>query len=274
VLILFFSVVIFFISKEHLTGFNFYTRNIISFFLFLENWSFSNAGHIYENHLQHFWSLAVEEQFYLLWPLFIYFFFKNKHLYTILYICIACIIIGRSILYFESRGNYPVYFYNTFCRMDSFIIGGLLYFFSNKIAKLANKYLLSFLILTLITGVTFYGTEFSNLFMSTIGYTLLAIAYSIIIYVAIRKKNNYLKSFFNQQWIIFFGKISYGLYIFHWIILRFLEGKIIQYLDSHFLINETLSSLISLISCLLISILLSIISYFYFEMYFLKKKVR
>jgi len=274
VLIIFFIAVNLFVSEKNLTGFQFYYQNISSFFLFLQNWALIYAGINYENHLQHFWTLAVEEQFYLLWPFIIYFFSGNKNIICILCVSIICIIFFRSFLYFKNPGDSLVYFYNTFCRMDSFITGGLLYFLSANPLKKIYKQVAAAFIFILIAAIIFSGTKHSTPFMSTIGYTLLAIFFAAILYIALEKKYKYLNKILNKKWLIQLGKISYGLYIFHWVILRSLQGKIIQFLDFHLLINEQIILWLSLIICLIISIAVSVISYFYFELHFLKMKVR
>lgn len=273
-LICFFLIINILVKQENRNLFQFYNDHILSFFLFLENWSFIFTTQLHENHLQHFWTLAIEEQFYLIWPLLIYLFFQKRYFLKTLFISIVLIILFRSFLYFKYQGNELIYFYNTFCRMDSFIVGGLLFFFHKRSSKINFNYILPVIIIIITVAIVFSGTRSSTLFFSTIGYTLLAIFFAGIIDIATNKKNNYLKALLNRKWLINFGKISYGLYIFHWIILLFFQSKIAQYLNTHFSLNNSISSGISISVCLLISVTLSVISYFYFEMFFLKRKLQ
>ena len=126
----------------------------------------------------------------------------------------------------------------------------------------------------LILGVFFTGnTSISNPFISTVGYTLIAIVFAGLIYAASSKSSKFLSTIFNYRWLKFTGKISYGLYIFHWIILRALEVRLERWLVQFNLNNQTAYGL-SLFICLLISYIISVISYFYFELCFLKLKSR
>ena len=266
-----------FLAKESHPGLQYYSRNAASFFLFFDNWAMIKTNVPTENHLQHFWSLAVEEQFYIIWPLVIYFLADKKNFLVFLFALILLIISVRSFVYLRYPGfvNYPHYFYNTFCRMDGFIIGAIAYFIQlKKIAKYF-KYFFPFTILLLATGITIEGANFIGVFMSTVGYSLVAIFYGALILFATKDGSQKSQAaLLNTNWLTFIGKISYGLYIFHWLVLKFLQGKIILFLISYFSMEQGPALWISLFTCLIISLALSIISYFYFELFFLKRKVR
>ena len=69
----------------------------------------------------HFWSLAIEEQFYLVWPLVVYAFRRE----TLLRICVGCVagaVVSRLVV--ESLGFSSFTF--TLCRMDSLTLGAFL----------------------------------------------------------------------------------------------------------------------------------------------------
>jgi peptidoglycan/LPS O-acetylase OafA/YrhL len=75
----------------------------------------------------HLWSLAVEEQYYLLWPLFVVFLRER----TLAYVCLALVIsaiLSRAFLVFHydtEFANHAMYFF-TFARWDTLAIGSLL----------------------------------------------------------------------------------------------------------------------------------------------------
>lgn len=101
-LIFFYLVINLVIQPGNRHFFSYYNDNWLSFLIFFQNWSLMQEVPA-SNHLQHLWSLAVEEQFYLLWPLFLYLFLGNKYFFKILVFLILAIIFLRTAIYF----NYP-----------------------------------------------------------------------------------------------------------------------------------------------------------------------
>ena len=159
--------------------------------------------------------------------------------------------------------------------MDAFLIGGCLFLFQkNNTAKRFTLFYLAILLI-IISGIYFTGNaKGNNPFLSTIGFTLIAIVFAGLIQAASSNSSKFLSIIFNYGWLKFTGKISYGLYIFHWIVLRALEPRLEKWLTESTYVNSVTANGISLFICLLISYTISVISYFYFELYFLKRKVR
>lgn len=262
------------LSAENLPSFNYYNNYWWSFALFIENWTFIIEMPV-QDHLLHFWSLAIEEQFYLVWPLFLFLSINRKYILNILLIAIVVIIGARSAIYFQhpSFKESPYYFYNTFCRMDGFIAGGGLFLLQQKASLKRFQNWFWLLPIAIGTGIYFTDTTQANSFISTIGYTLLALFFAgIINYITINPGST-VSVIFSAKWIRFIGKISYGLYIYHWIIYRVLQARFEFWLKD-IVQQPAFVTWISLFICLTISLLISIVSYTYFEVYFLKLKKR
>jgi peptidoglycan/LPS O-acetylase OafA/YrhL len=263
------------VRKQNFYLFEFYNHSWWSFLFFLQNWSFIFYNGFKENFLGHFWSLAVEEQFYLIWPFFLYLFFGRGNFHQLIFTAILLIIATRILLYikYPEWSDYEHYYYNTFCRMDSFLIGGILFISkSNSNGRSFIKYYLAALLIV-IFGIYLTGSaSFANPFISTIGYTLIGLISAGLVDTAVSNSNKLLSAVFNGEWLKFTGKISYGLYIFHWLVLKTFKIKISNSLVNSFHINIAYADMISLFSCLAISFIISIISYFYFETWFLKRK--
>lgn len=275
-LILFYAGFNFLVKKENFYLFDFYNYNWAGFAFFFQNWTLIFYHGVKENFLDHFWSLAIEEQFYLVWPFFLYLFWQKRWFYKMIFIIVVLIITTRTFIYmhYPDWSEYRYYYYHTFCRMDAFLIGGcLLLFQKNDKAKQFTPYYFIAL-LAIIAGIYFTGNaSISNPFISTIGYTLIAITFAGLIYVASNDSSRLISTVFNYRWLKFTGKISYGLYIFHWIILKALEVRLEKRLTKLEYVNSQGAHLLSLFICLVITLGVSVISYFYFELYFLKRKV-
>ena len=115
---------------------NFFLAN---WYYFKENLNYFAAGNL--NLFQHFWSLAIEEQFYLVWPL-LFFYAGNRR-------WISIVLFVGSFGYFLFS-NYPNYFYGTPQRAWELIAGALLTQFGWKTSKI-NHNVIWLLLLLLLT---------------------------------------------------------------------------------------------------------------------------
>ena len=282
-LILFFTGWFLLSSKETLSSFTFYNDHWWQFFLFIQNWVFANNLVEVKTHLQHLWSIAVEEQIYLLFPLvFIFMSNKTKIFYFVLF-TIAAILISRW-YYFNfviPKEAYLKIYLNTFFRLDAFLSGVLVYLIYNnhiqfKKAKTALQWIGSISFLALLTYIFIKNdADKNNGFISGGGYTIIAVMYAGLLQATLFKKNRIINLVTSSGFLRYTGKISYGIYIFHWPL--FLVGfailnKIFAYLN--FIPGGTAVHIINVLICFPATYLVSHLSFKYYESFFLKRKVR
>jgi peptidoglycan/LPS O-acetylase OafA/YrhL len=105
-----------------------------------------------------------------------------------------------------------------------------------------------------------------------VGYTTFAILFGILVYEAVMGESKIINFLFNNRILKFFGKISYGLYVYHWPVYILLFETIQQLLFHISLFNEKTSFITASVVVTIVSILLSFLSYEYFEKSFLKLK--
>lgn len=162
----------------------------------------------------HLWSLAVQEQLYLTWPWLIVF---TPQKYTIVTI-IGITFIGIGVNFITPEPGFPEFF-NTIL-LDSFGLGGLLaYFYWKGSLPAFRNYIY---LVALFAAVPFALNFYFNIntwipFRTTTSILAIAvIAYAI-------KPNNSLfhKWVLSNPILIFMGKFSYGLYLFHAFVPKF-----------------------------------------------------
>lgn len=206
------------------------------------------------------WSIGIEEQFYIMIAPFSYFIKKN-------WLLIGLIVL--TILYFLLFHLSGLEFLEEY-RMLYFFI-----FFGGVISILEEKKKLNFLkkykivpIIIVSAFFLYYTTDifkFDNLFLSNLfsmllmGLFLHTISYNNFDFIVNNKALNYL------------GKISYGVYMYHIIIIYFV---LFAFLKVPFLrdLGDTTAILLINLAVVAITIIVSHISYQYFEMRFLKLK--
>ena len=222
--------------------------------------------------LGHFWSLCVEEQFYLVWP-FAVFLVRGRR--ALLCICAAIIVICPVLrwLAFEflsaNRLGSGVVPHNTVFRVDTLMFGAaaaLLYRGPNRERLLAAARPLGWVagLLALVFFVhpparllSVRGWEV----METVGFSVIALLSTAVILRTLTPASRFFKIFSLRplRWI---GRVSYGAYVFHDVPrLRY------EYLARH---NLWLTAGIGLVCTLVLAGL----SYRFFESPFLRLKDR
>ncbi len=270
-------------SKETLSSFKFYETHWWQFFLFIQNWVFANNLVEIKTHLQHLWSVAVEEQIYLLFPLFIVFVRnKTKIFYNVIFLIIV-IVISRWYYYnfIISKEEYLRIFYNTIFRLDSFLMGVLVYLIYDNPVKFKKVKtaihclgLLSFVVLFTYISIT-NDAEKKNAFISGGGYTIIAFMYASLLQITLFKRSKIINSVTSFRFLRYTGKISYGMYIFHWplFLLGFiLLNKTIVY--SNLSLNSNNIHILNILICFVGTYVISHLSFKYYESFFLKRKTR
>lgn len=254
----------------------YYTDNQWWMWTYLQNWLFIFKPGTTTDALHHMWSLAVEEQFYLFWPLIILLVRKPKWLLVLLSLALCAVIATRYLLWVYQIENLAYYNLYTFSRMDGICIGSMLALVLRINPEFLRKY--TSLIIFALAGFNFLFFfvnryyDFTFPYLAIVGYTTFAVMFAIVVYEAVRKENRLVEFAFNNGFMRFFGKISYGLYVYHWPIYVFLSGVIVDWYATN--VSIKYSRLLSSGTCSLIALVVSVISYRYFEQYFLKMKKR
>lgn len=182
------------------------------------------------------WSLSVEEHFYLFFPVLFLTLFSdsNNKLLSVLGMLLILFLFSRCIEFFSASNLSEVrkvIYYTTHNRGDSILYGCvsalLIYRYNAKfyIRYLNSKWLfiLSFLLLVLIEIVP------SQLFQNTFKYSFQGIAFSIIVpSFLFGNSENGIKKWLEGNFIVFIGKLSYSLYLFHWIAIKIIAFYVPQ----------------------------------------------
>ncbi len=154
--------------------------------------------------LQHLWSLSVEEQFYLLWPLVFATGLKNARRYCWVILAISPVV--RLILY---RNGYQEFFHCAPAIADSIGAGCLLAFYQDNLREFVRKYFLSTVSFLLLCGGTILaaGELYRTHIVLLWGAVPCLIA--LIIASAIERKG----AFLNSAPVVWVGLLSYSLYL-------------------------------------------------------------
>jgi peptidoglycan/LPS O-acetylase OafA/YrhL len=185
--------------------------------VYLMNWN--RAFNLFpQGLLGHTWSLAMEEQFYLLWPAALLFITPRRPVRWVA-LAIVAITVWRSYLAFS--GADPERTYNGFdTHGDTLLIGcvlALLPITAKAAARAATLTVIPIAGTILMIATAYHRT----VFMQTIGYTLIALLSGWLIIGASQPSR--WRQVLSSKPLVFTGRISYGWYLWHYPILLFGE---------------------------------------------------
>ena len=163
----------------------------------------------------HLWSLAVEEQFYLIWP-FIVKFAAPRRLPMILLGTIPFAILSRALLLWSGHG--PGYM--TACHVDALGMGSLLAVVAVEERKVGWVLLLA--LPAWIGGVfLFSGTALPV--VQLLKSTGTALVYAVVLLLVVKAKTGGVLS---HPVLMTIGRYSYGMYVLHLTILGFVNPRL------------------------------------------------
>ena len=226
--------------------------------------------------IQHYWSLAVEEQFYIAWPLVIFLIRKPRILLAIagsLLVGVICIRLYMWTIQIKDLNYFGLY---TYTRIDGICIGSMLAILQFMRSPFVRKYFTALVLLLAAMNFVFYFINkkynFTYPYLAIVGYTTFAMLFAIVVHEVIQGNNKFLNFLLNIKPLKFFGRISYGLYVFHWPVYLILYGWVEQKLRSMAKLSENNTAIIVSIMLTMIGVLISVISFYTFERYFFEKE--
>ncbi len=237
------------------------------YFVYLSNWK---GNHGADGLLSHLWSLAVEEQFYLVWPLVIRFTAESMFPIVSLAVIIAVPVLRFALL---AHGADPETVYRlTVTRMDALAIGSLVaWLLRSKYWGVVKKNvalvtLASLLVVTIIV-ILDHGPEWTGLMM-TFGDSVLILLFAAI--VAICVDGSHLASWVSASWLVRMGKYSYSMYLFQEIVYELTP----RFLKDFTILSPFLAKLLFIPGAIGVTFVCGALSWRLFERRFLVLKDR
>jgi peptidoglycan/LPS O-acetylase OafA/YrhL len=187
---------------------------------FLSNWTEPYGGGVYG--FSHFWSLAVEEQFYLLWPLVVFCCGPRTLLGVCLVLTVGALIARTVLLAAHFPPEAPYMF--TICRMDALALGAAAACLVRIPAALARISKMTWMIAScaalifLITVFATRGLAAYNMRAQSIGYTLLALTFALTILLTALPAKGIVATamrILGSATLRPIGRYSYGMYVLH-----------------------------------------------------------
>ena len=205
---------------DHLRGQSWSSGLRWSGLLYLVNYYNALNGHPVTS-ISHAWSLGIEEQFYLLWPLALLLLLRQggrARASLLLAVIIGAVVAWRSYLFLSLHVG-SAYVYNAFdTRFDNLAVGCLLALCAERpwVSGLSEKLAMNGLLPLGTAGVLLLSrTAVSTSYHYTIGFTVDALLIAVLIVQLLQLYEHRLWRWLEHPVTRYLGVISYPLYLWH-----------------------------------------------------------
>lgn len=218
-------------------------KEVIASMFYYQNWQLALSSTDYldasqmKSPVEHFWALSIQGQFYIIWFLiFLFILYVIRKLELSNGRKLTNYVLGTlfvtSLIYsiYLTNVNQPFAYFITFTRVWEFALGGLICVNLSSIK--INKFMSTIigwlgLVGLILTGIIF---EVSEMFPGYIAMWPMICAFLILL--SGTKESKYgVKRLLGSKWMVKLGGISFGIYLWHWVILSFYRYNVSEELN-------------------------------------------
>ncbi len=234
-------------------------------------------------YIGHFWSLAVEEHFYLIWPLIVWLCPRPM----LLKVCLGFVLFSfglRTAMYFSGANALAIYTL-TPCRFDALCVGGFLavsvrgegdpQLWLAWLKKTGRTLLFPSAAFIGVTALFNTQSDYGRNIMRPLRETAWTFCFAAIVAFAITaQRQSVVGRFFTSGPMTFLGKYSYGLYVFHAMLSYYLGTHHTLNWFKTWIPNNLLAVGVQATLGIALSIVAALLSYHLFEKRFLALKLK
>jgi peptidoglycan/LPS O-acetylase OafA/YrhL len=265
-----------------------------SYWVYMQNYSLAFDDEVLR-WTAHFWSLAIEEQFYFVWPIVAVMVSRRRLVLTIL-LLIPAVVLLRAFMVFKGaqvplfqqlfhgqEGVAKFVYRATFTRADGLLSGAFVAVTQREIShpvsvawrRLRFPVFVSTALALCGLYVLANGLNDYDRRIMAVGYVILAFFFaSAISMCADGVVSEPVRRFLSWTPLVACGKVSYGMYIFHWVLVIWLVPRVSKMQQTMDTTTKMLLNLGIIIGGTAITYVFAEISFRYFETKFLKLKSR
>lgn len=246
----------------------------VNFLRVLKGSEYCNTSHL---GLESFWSLAVEEHFYLIWPVVVLALRRTAAMWACVLVMVGAL--ATRVVLASQGASYAACYMLTPCRIDSMAAGAFLALAMRgpldlaRIGRVAGVGALAAGLPLAALLVQHRGTlPVYDLVVRTVGFTILAVFFASIVALALARSGSPMAAALRTRPLGILGKYSYGIYIYHFLFRDYIVRWVPVTTLASWLGSSLLAMIVHLAGSILIATAMAWVSWNLVERHFLKAK--